>query len=1478
MSLQLKVVSNGQVSFLRLSEIHMVYYAQPGAIYTLVDSNGNSVVEDIELRHYRDKLEIIHDERPVAILEDFYTAMDQPAVYSFNGDFESSNGSQELDGTLVAGGDVGSEPGVVWNSEIDSLDLDSGVEELIELETTTVFLTEPELGDTVTNEALEEVTQDSYTGLEGLTDTGVTTTDSDIVSISTDEPTDGFIIESGNSDSGGNNLLYTTLGVLGAAGVAGLAGGSDSGSGGGGSSAVTSVSVSAFAGEFISTVGVTVYDEFGNVLTSQNVDMSNGSVSLTLGSSYSGPVLVVISDINGTGADYIDETSGVGTSLTTTLSAMTTVSGNSVEVSVTPLTELAVQKAGIDLNNISVSSEDVAVNEAIGSLFGVTDITGNVVTVLDDDYIDGNTDAELYGEVLAMLSGADTNTGSLSQTINQLSNEITISSSGAASITQAGTGILEKGADTFEKSDDSGIDLGGLIDTVDPLITSGSNAKTLAENSGAGQVVYIVAATDDSTLTYSLSGADANAFSLNSSTGTVTLIADPDFEFQPRYTFTITATDSYGNDTSKTVNLAITDVDEDAPSINSPSSVTVDENSGSNQVVYELKATDQGSGKLTYSFSNVDSDLSVDSSTGKVTLKTNPNAEAKPNYQFTVTVTDVEGNFSSDVVTIAVNDLDESDPEITSGTVAAAINENSGNGQVVYTVTAADTADIDDSASTSSSLTYSLSGADKSFFSINSSTGHVTLKASPDYETKQSYSFTVTATDKAGNSDTENVTLNIKDVDDTNPAFTSSSSVSVNENVDAGTLVYTAVATDQNSVTYSLTGSDANSFNINSSTGKVTLKASPDYEAKSSYSFTVRATDANGNSSDKPVTLSINNLDDTAPVFTSSNVASIEEGSGSNQVVYTAIATDDSSVTYSLSGADKDSFTINSSNGKVSIKNNPNFDSQSSYNFTVVATDSAGNETNQNVTLSVIDIDTSAPVFSSGNIANAIDENSGSGQVVYTAAAADDSSVTYSISGADAGSFSINSTTGAVTLNADPDFESKPSYSFTVTATDSSLNSSIQNVTLAVNDLADTDITAPTFTSSPTASVDENVSAGTLVYTAVATDASAFTYSLTGADSSAFNLNSSTGAVTLKASPDYETKTSYSFTVTATDTFGNASAQNVTLAVNDLADTDITAPTFTSSPTASVDENVSAGTLVYTAVATDASAVTYSLTGADFSAFNLNSSTGAVTLKASPDYETKTSYSFTITATDTFGNASAQNVSLAVNDVADTDVSAPVFSSNAVANAIDENSGSGQVVYTAAAVDDSSVTYGISGADAGLFSVNESTGAVTLNVDPDFESKPSYSFTVTATDSSSNSSTQDVTLAVNDLNENSTATVVFDLATGDSTGNGGSFDANTTYSIYVVAGDYDGTAVEQWTQPNNLGNDDSITFVSGTETWDGDISNRINSGTVGWTSQVSNIHQVDLWDGSIANITNGSQLPVAINYTNILPTSAALPT
>src|SRR5690606_38133351 len=121
------------------------------------------------------------------------------------------------------------------------------------------------------------------------------------------------------------------------------------------------------------------------------------------------------------------------------------------------------------------------------------------------------------------------------------------------------------------------------------------------------------------------------------------------------------------------------------------------------------------------------------------------------------------------------------------------------------------------------------------------------------------------------------------------------------------------------------------------------------------------------------------------------------------------------------------------------------------------------------------------------------------------------------------------------------------------------------------------------------------------------------------------------------------------FTVIATDAAGNASEQAVTLAVNDLDDS---APTITSAAAATdIDENSGAAQVVYTATADDSTdisnGVTFSLktdNADDASAFTINASTGAVTLTANPDHETRSSYAFTVVATDAVGIASEQAV------------------------------------------------------------------------------------------------------------------------------------------------------------------------------------------------------------------------------------------
>jgi hypothetical protein len=100
---------------------------------------------------------------------------------------------------------------------------------------------------------------------------------------------------------------------------------------------------------------------------------------------------------------------------------------------------------------------------------------------------------------------------------------------------------------------------------------------------------------------------------------------------------------------------------------------------------------------------------------------------------------------------------------------------------------------------------------------------------------------------------------------------------------------------------------------------------------------------------------------------------------------------------------------------------------------------------------------------------------------------------------------------------------------------------------------------APTITSGNTGTVAENAATSTVVYTVTATDpdvGQTLTYSLNGTDAGSFNISATSGAVTLKASADYETKNSYSFNVLAADsgTVSLSASKAVTISVTDVAD------------------------------------------------------------------------------------------------------------------------------------------------------------------------------------------------------------------------------------------------------------------------------------------------------------------------------------
>jgi hypothetical protein len=272
---------------------------------------------------------------------------------------------------------------------------------------------------------------------------------------------------------------------------------------------------------------------------------------------------------------------------------------------------------------------------------------------------------------------------------------------------------------------------------------------------------------------------------------------------------------------------------------------------------------------------------------------------------------------------------------------------------------------------------------------------------------------------------------------------------------------------------------------------------------------------------EQSVTLNVNNIDDTAPTLTSgASGLAIDENSGAGQLIYTATADDTADISggVSFSLADVEAgFNIDSVTGDVTTNSDfvADYENASEQSFAVIATDAAGNASEaQSVTLTINNLDDTAPTITSGATATAIDENSGSGQVVYTATADDSndvsSGVSFVLEGVDAPSFEIDSVTGAVTLTANPDYEAQSQYSFSVVAIDGALlQSNAQAVTLDINNVDDT---APTITSADEAIVVNAGDTDPVIYTATAEDDDAAisyslndttTYAATGASASA---------------------------------------------------------------------------------------------------------------------------------------------------------------------------------------------------------------------------------------------------------------------------------------------------------------------------------------------------------------------------------------
>ena len=230
------------------------------------------------------------------------------------------------------------------------------------------------------------------------------------------------------------------------------------------------------------------------------------------------------------------------------------------------------------------------------------------------------------------------------------------------------------------------------------------------------------------------------------------------------------------------------------------------------------------------------------------------------------------------------------------------------------------------------------------------------------------------------------------------------------ENTSAGHPIGDPVEADDpenNTLTYSLSGTDASSFDIDTSTGQLKTKAALDKETKHTYEVTVSVHDGYPDATVDDtieVTITVTDADDPPTVLGQTTVNHAENDTGT---VATYSATDPEGVTtftWTLSGDDADDFAING--GVLTFDPTPNFegaadaDTNNVYLVTVEASDGSIKGT-LDVTVTVTDVN-EKPTFDEGPTANrTIAENTAPNQAIGSAVEAtdpdDDDTLIYSL-------------------------------------------------------------------------------------------------------------------------------------------------------------------------------------------------------------------------------------------------------------------------------------------------------------------------------------------------------------------------------------------------------------------------------------------------------------------------------------------------
>ncbi|XP_065103163.1 cadherin EGF LAG seven-pass G-type receptor 3 isoform X1 [Paramisgurnus dabryanus] len=810
----------------------------------------------------------------------------------------------------------------------------------------------------------------------------------------------------------------------------------------------------------------------------------------------------------------------------------------------------------------------------------------------------------------------------------------------------------------------------------------------VAENQPPGTSVIAITAEDPDggeagRLGYSMAplmnSRSMDYFQIDPITGLLTTTHILDREHMDLHYFRVTATDHGSPRLSGTtmVTITVADRNDHSPVFEQTEyRETIRENVEEGYPILQLRATDLDSpanANIRYRFIGESAPVArsafeVDPRSGLITTRGIVDREVNERYTLLVEASDQgrEPGPRSVTVSVHITVLDENDnvPQFSQKRYVVAVREDVRPHSEILRVSASDQ-DKDVNAAVHYNI---ISGNSRGQFAIDSVTGEIQVVAPLDFETEREYTLRLRAQDNGRpplSNNTGIVSIQVTDVNDNPPIFVSTPfQATVLESAPIGhsILHIQAIDTDNGDnarLEYRLTGTGTDTpFVINGATGWVTVSSELDRESVEHYFFGVEARDygAPPLSATASVTITVMDVNDNRPEFLQKEyyVRLNEDAAvGTSVVSVTAVDRDvNSAVTYQITGGNtRNRFAISTASGAglVSLSLPLDYKQERRYVLTVTASDRTLHDTCQ-VHVNVTDANTHRPVFQSAHYSVSINEDRPPGSTVVVISATDEdvgenARITYYLED-NIPQFRIDPGTGAITLQAELDYEDQMTYTLAITARDNGIpqKSDTTYVEVNVNDVNDN---APQFLSPRyQGGVSEDAPPFTSVLQISATDRDAhangrvqYTFQNGEDGDGDFTIEPTSGIVRTVRRLDRESVPFYELTAFAVDRGVPPQRTPVHIQVS-VMDVNDNAPVFPADDfDVLVKENSAVGSVVAQITATDPdegphAQIMYQIVEGNIpEIFQMDIFSGELTSLIDLDYETRNEYVIVVQAT-----------------------------------------------------------------------------------------------------------------------------------------------------------------------------------------------------------------------------------------------------